>query len=337
MPAISAPVSRISRALVMAAASMALLLCAPAARAQNDVQFTQYWAVPAYYNPAATGSTDFLRIRGGARLQWVGMENAPQSFMIAADAPLMLLKKRIGVGLNFNQESLGLFSNMLISAQGSYKLKLFKGELSVGIQIGYYNSRFKGTEVYIPDGDDYHQPTDPSIPTQDLTGSSVDFSAGVYYSRRNWYAGVSCLHIAEPTVTMSVEGTESTESQEYQTSLQRMVYFTGGGNIPLKNTLFELQPSMMLKTNFSMFQAEATMRATYNKFLSFGLGYRWKDAISVMVGAEFKNFFLGYAYDYPVSAIAKASSGSHEIVAGYRLKLDFSGKNKNKHRSIRIM
>lgn len=79
------------------------------------------------------------------------------------------------------------------------------------------------------------------------------------------------------------------------------------------------------------------MRATYNKFLSFGLGYRWNNAVSIMIGAEFKNFFLGYAFDYPLSAIAKASSGSHEIVAGYQLKLDLSGKNKNKHRSIRIM
>ncbi len=79
------------------------------------------------------------------------------------------------------------------------------------------------------------------------------------------------------------------------------------------------------------------MRATYNKFISFGLGYRWNDALSLMIGAEFKNFFLGYAFDYPLSALSKASAGSHEIVAGYRLKLDLSGKNKNKHRSIRIM
>ena len=56
-----------------------------------------------------------------------------------------------------------------------------------------------------------------------------------------------------------------------------------------------------------------------------------------MVGVNFKNFYLGYSYDYPLSAIGKVSSGSHEIVAGYQLKLDFSGKNKHKHRSIRIM
>ena len=98
-----------------------------------------------------------------------------------------------------------------------------------------------------------------------------------------------------------------------------------------------MQPSLLVKTDLTSFSAEVTMRTTFNKFLSFGICYRWKDAVSAMIGAEFKNFFVGYAYDYPVSAIAKGSSGSHEIVAGYSLKLDFSKKNKNKHRSIRIM
>ena len=140
-----------------------------------------------------------------------------------------------------------------------------------------------------------------------------------------------------PTVSMSIEGSEASDTKQYETELPRMLYFTGGGNIPIKNTLFELQPSLLVKTDFSMFTAEVTMQARYNKFLRFGVGYRWKDAISVMVGAEIKNFFLGYAYDYPMSAISKASSGSHELVAGYQLKLDFSGKNKNKHRSIRLM
>ena len=60
-------------------------------------------------------------------------------------------------------------------------------------------------------------------------------------------------------------------------------------------------------------------------------------AIMAMVGAEYKNFYLGYSYDFPMSDIAKESSGSHEIILGYKLKLDFSEKNKNKHKSIRIM
>lgn len=70
------------------------------------------------------------------------------------------------------------------------------------------------------------------------------------------------------------------------------------------------------------------MRATYNRFLTFGVAYRYNDAVSAMIGATFRNFFLGYSYDYPLSAIGKVSSGSHEIVAGYQLKLDFRARTR---------
>lgn len=299
--------------------------------------FTQHWALPTLYNPARTGDTDFLRIRGGARLQWIGVTHAPQSFVATGDMPFMIGQKRIGAGVSFSQESLGLFSNLLVSAQGSYKLKILKGELGIGLQIGYYNSRFRGSDVYIPGDDDFHQPSDPSIPTQDLTGNAVDFSLGVNYTHRLFHIGVSAMHLTSPTVKMSLEGTESTESQEYETELSRTLYFDAGGNIRLQNSLFQLQPSLLAATDLSSFSAAVSVQAKYNNFISVGLGYRWNDALSIMIGAEYKNFFLGYAFDYPLSALSKASAGSHEIVAGYQLKLDLSGKNKNKHRSIRIM
>ena len=150
--------------------------------------------------------------------------------------------------------------------------------------------------------------------------------------------GVSCLHILQPSVEFSSEGSESSsDDATYKTTLPRQTYFMADGNIPLKNSLFSLQPSLLVRTDFSNFSAEVTMRATYNTFISFGLGYRYKDAVSAMVAAEFKNFFIGYSYDYPTSAISKASSGSHEIVAGYMVKLNLGEKNKNKQRSIRIM
>lgn len=307
------------------------------ASAQGDAQLSQYWAVPAYYNPAATGTTDFLRIRGGARLQWLGITNAPRTFLATADAPLKIGSKKIGLGINFTQESIGLFSNIQADVQASYKLRFLKGILSIGVEGGYYNSAFKASDIYIPDNDDYHQGTDASLPTQDLTGGAFDLSVGVHYTHRYFSAGVSLLHALNPVVKFGVEGNESSDSQEYETELPRQLYFIADGNIPLKNTLFELQPSLMIRSDFATFGGQVTARATYNKFLSFGVGYRWKEGVSVMLGAEFKNIFLGYAYDYPLSAINKASSGSHEIVAGYSLKLDFSGKNKNKHRSIRLM
>ena len=305
--------------------------------AQADLMFTQHWALPTLLNPAATGETDFVRIRGGVRLQWLGITNAPKNFVGTADSPFKLLNKRIGAGVTVSQESIGLFSNLLIGAQGSYKLNVLKGRLSVGVQLGYYNSRFRGSDAYIPSEDDYHQPNDPSIPTQDLSGNAFDVSFGAHYTHKLFYVGISGMHLTNPTVNMSREGTESTDTQQFQTKLPTSIYFDTGCNIDLHNTLFTLQPSLFLGSDFSDFSAELSMRAIYNRFLSFGVGYRWNDAVSLMVGAEFKNFFIGYAFDYPTSALGRASAGSHEIVAGYQLKLDLSGKNTHSQRSIRIM
>lgn len=305
--------------------------------AQTEPQLTQYWSVPAFYNAGAAGSSDFLRIRGGTKMQWIGIDGAPRSFFVQADSPLAIGRKRIGLGVQMQQEKIGLFSNMLVGVQAAYKFKLLKGELSVGVQGGYFNQKFKGSEIETPEGDDYHDPSDEAIPKQDLNGAAFDLGVGVFYTKPRFWVGVSGLHLLKPTIKMSLQGSENTETQEFESELGRMVYFMGGCNLPIKNTLFVLEPSALVKTDFNMFTAEVTMRATYNRFLSFGVGYRWKDAISAMVGATYRNFFLGYSYDYPLSAIGKVSSGSHEIVAGYQLKLDFSGKNKNKHRSIRIM
>ena len=326
---------RMFRNIVVLAAMMLMFVFDM--QGQVDAQLSQYWAIPTYYNAGASGSSDYLRINGGARLQWLGIENAPQSFLGQVDMPLNLFGKRIGVGAGLQSETMGLFSNLNINAQFSYKIKLMKGELSIGAQVGYFEQKFKGSEVEVPDDDDYHDSSDQAIPTQDLKGGTVDVSAGIFYTHKYFWVGVSGLHLLQPTVKMGLEGSESTASQEYETVVPRTLYFMGGSNIPLKNTLFELQPSLMVKTDFSVFSAEITARARYNKFLSFGVGYRWKEAVMIMAGAEYKNFFVGYAYDYPLSAIARASSGSHELLVGYKMKIDLSGKNKNKHRSIRIM
>ncbi len=326
---------RMFRNIVVLAAMMLMFVFDM--QGQVDAQLSQYWAIPTYYNAGASGSSDYLRINGGARLQWLGIENAPQSFLGQVDMPLNLFGKRIGVGAGLQSETMGLFSNLNINAQFSYKIKLLKGELSIGAQVGYFEQKFKGSEVEVPDDDDYHDSSDQAIPTQDLKGGTVDVSAGIFYTHKYFWVGVSGLHLLQPTVKMGLEGSESTASQEYETVVPRTLYFMGGSNIPLKNTLFELQPSLMVKTDFSVFSAEITTRARYNKFLSFGVGYRWKEAVMIMAGAEYKNFFVGYAYDYPLSAIARASSGSHELLVGYKMKIDLSGKNKNKHRSIRIM
>lgn len=311
---------------------------------QTDAQMTQYFALPTYYNPAAVGDTDYLRIRAGARLQWVGIDNAPTTFLATGDMPFKFLNKKFGVGLLMQQESLGLYKNLTVGAQLGYKINLFKGVLTAGVQVGFINETFKGSEVFIPDDDDYHQGTDEAIPMNDVAGNALDLGIGAYYTHRYFWAGLSMTHANSPTVTFTAEGSaggstgaEGESAKNYEFQAPRTLYFMGGSNIAVKNTLFEVIPSFLVKSDFTFTGFDVTCRVRYNKFLTAGIGYRYNDAVSAMLSAEIKGFFIGYSYDYPTTEIAKASSGSHEIVAGYRLKLDFSEKNRNKHKSIRIM
>lgn len=308
-----------------------------AASAQTDAQLSQYYELPNFYNPAATGTTDFLKLRADARLQWLGVDNAPQTFTVAADMPFKFIGKRFGTGLVMQQESYGLYKHLDVAAQLSYKLKLFKGELSIGVQPGFVNQSFKGTDVFIPDQDDYHQGTDDAIPQQDISGNAFDLAAGLFYTHRLFWLGVSGRHLTQPSIRLNAESGEDTNEKNYEFPLRRTLYFMAGSNIPIKNTLFEIVPSLLVKSDFIFTTGEITARARYKKFLSFGVGYRWNDAVIATVAAEIKNFFIAYSYDYATSAINRASSGSHEVFAGYSLKLDFSDKNKNRHKSIRIM
>ena len=326
-----------SQILKILIGAIATLIAAPGSHAQVDAQYTQYFEVPNYYNAAAIGTTDFVKLRGGTRMQWVGIENAPQSFVLAGDMPFKFLNKRFGVGLVMQQESLGLYKNMNLGVQLAYKFKLLKGEFSAGVQVGLLNESFKGTEVFIPDNDDYHESADDAIPTTDLNGNALDLGVGVFYTHKLFWAGVSCTHVNAPTISLNAESGEGGNEKNYEFQAGRVLYFMAGSNIPIKNTLFEVMPSVLVKSDFTFTTGEITGRVRYNKFLSAGIGYRYDDAVMAMVGAEYKNFYLGYSYDYHLSDIAKASSGSHEIMLGYKLKLDFSEKNNNKHKSIRIM
>ena len=141
------------------------------AKAQNDPQFAQYWAVPTFYNPAYIGQKEFVRIRLGANLQWLGIKRAPQSYILTADMPLKLGKKqRMGVGVSAMQESIGLYNNIWVSGQVAYQFRALKGVFSIGLQPAYYNTTFRGSDVYIPEGDDFHQPDDEGLPSEDVAG-----------------------------------------------------------------------------------------------------------------------------------------------------------------------
>jgi len=307
--------------------------------AQTEPVLTNYFRVPSFFNQAAAGDTDFIRLRAGSRMQWLCIDGAPRDFIVAADTPFRLFGQRFGTGAVMLQETIGLYSTLNVSAQLAYRRKIGKKGLTLSgaVQVGYLTQSFKGSEVFIPDDDDFHESTDEAIPTSDVTGSSVDLAAGLWVTHPKFYAGLSCSHLTAPVIKMKREGSENTEEQNYEFQFSRTLYFMAGSNIPIKNTLFEIQPSMLLRADRDRVTGQLTARVRYNRFLWAGVAWRHDDAVALLLGAEFSNIFIGYSYDRVVADVSRRGRGSHEVWGGYKVKLDFGPRNRYGHKSIRIM
>lgn len=303
------------------------LLGTQQAKAQLDVPSSMNWATPTLYNAATAGSDSALHVTAFSRMQWVGIDDAPQSFFIAADLPVMFGRKRAGAGVSILNDQEGLFTTTYVNAQLSYSTKLWGGRLALGLQPGFVNQTFRGGEVSIPTGDAW-DPSDESIPTTDVSGMGFDLGAGAYYEYGRFYGGISVQHVL---------GSQLELGDYAYTELTPTFYFSGGGNIPLKRTLFILQPSVLVRTTFQFWQVEATMRATYDHKFWGGLTYRHGDAVAVMVGADVGTLRLGYSYDVGISRMGFESGGSHELLVGWTMHIDLDKKGRHGRKSIRIL
>jgi len=318
------------RLMVATVLSAVVVLCA---MAQSDAAFSHAWLGKTYYNPAAAGEINAIRLNVGSRMQWVDFKHAPMTFYVTADMPYKLLGQRLGVGVKAEFERIGLYTSTRIGAQVAYKRKMGKCMLSVGVQPGVYSQIFRGKEVIMPE-DDAHQGNDEAIPRSNVSGTAFDANVGVYFTHPRFWTGFAVTHVTSPRIELKTSR-EAVDFYEFNAS--RSYYFMAGGNIPINNSLFEIQPSGMFGMSKKAWAAQIATVVRYNRMLNIGVGYRHKDAVSAFIGVNLKDAYLGYCYDYPVSAISRATFGSHEVFVTYNVKLENREKNKNRQKGVRLM
>ena len=217
--------------------------------------------------------------------------------------------------------------NTHVGAQYAYKHKLFGGVISGGLQIGLVNQSFDGSKVEMVESE-FHQETDAAIPTEQVSGMGLDLNFGIYYNHKRFYAGFGMTHLTQPELQLD---------ENAYTYIGRSFNLMGGYNIQLRNPLIELQPSVFLLTDMQSFHVDITARLEYNKMFNGGISYRVNESVGVMFGVKIGRFQAGYAYDFPITALGRASSGSHELCLRYAMKLNKTKTGKNRHKSVRIL
>lgn len=102
---------------------------------------------------------------------------------LSADAPF--LDSKLGLGLTFTNDKLGVTRQTQFQTTYAYKIGLGKGNLSFGLGAGLITTNTAWSDLVVLDpGDEYY-----------LINSRVfvvpDFSFGAYYTYQNYFAGLS--------------------------------------------------------------------------------------------------------------------------------------------------
>ena len=277
------------------------------------------------FNPAAVGKESKLNVAGAYSLQLAGFENNPKTMYVAADIPFYAVSSYHGVGVQLLNDEIGLFSHKRLSVQYAYQKRLLGGKLSAGVQVGMLGETFDGSKVEL--GND---PDDPAFASSSVNGTGLDMSAGLYYLARNWYVGLSALHLNSPVVAIG-------ETNEL--SIDPTYYFTAGYNIRLNNPFLKIQTSMLGRTDGVAWRADVTGRLKYEhdkKVMYAGLTYSPTNSVTVLIGGNFHGIHLGYSYEVYTTAI-NVGNGSHELFVGYQTELNLYKKGRNLHKSVRLL
>ncbi|MBN2766639.1 MAG: PorP/SprF family type IX secretion system membrane protein [Paludibacteraceae bacterium] len=308
-----------------------LILMSGAVFSQFDAQLSQYMFNNTAYNPAAVGESGMIELAGQHRLNWIGIPNAGATTTFNINSPLKMENSLHGLGLSVQMEEFGFFTNQTFHLQYAYKKRFGEGVFSIGAQAGFVSLTFAGDSVVkhpITIGEYHNFSSDTEIPTGSVVGNSFDAGVGVWYTAKDWYAGLSYLHLNNPSLEW---GTNS------QFKLGGLMNLSAGMTYKFQDPKYEFKPSMFVKSDFRSFQIDAVSRIEYDQKFWGGLGYRLQDAVILMAGMNIAGgLSIGYSFDVPANRLITGSWGSHEIALVYSFEYVFT-KSKTKYKSIRIL
>lgn len=299
-----------SKILVVLIAIGAVSLFPKKASAQYDYMFTQYMWNEIVINPAYTGTRDVISVVGMYRNQWVGMEGAPVTRNISANAPIY--KQRIGLGVNYIKDEIGINSTDYFSLSYSYRIPFQNSNLSFGLSTAFATLKEYYSRVTTTD------PNDTQFQSDSPRANMPNFGFGVYYYTDKYYVGLSIPRLMKNQIELK-DGFKVSNHFDYS---YFHYFFTAGAIFPISEEL-KFQPSAMFKAvKAAPMELDLTAQMVIRDMFRVGLGWRSGDAISFLTTIHVTpQLRIGYSYDYTTSDLAKYSRGTHEICFGYDFSL----------------
>ena len=291
-------------------------------QAQQDVAFLHYWRMETQWNPAAVGQPPQLSIQGAVQTHTMGYEQAGSTMWAGADMAFALGRTFHGVGAMFLNDNIGLFSHKRFSLQYAYHQPWRGGTIALGLQADMLQEGIDGSKADLGDKND------PAFPTTQVNGSAFDLSVGSYYQRKGFRLSAAYHHLAAPTVRLG---------ETHELPIRGVLNVGTQYNIRTSSPLFTITPSAMLRSDFTDYRVDLTLRGEYkfeNRLIFGGINYAPQRSVGLFVGGTLQGIDISYGYEANTSGLG-LGTGQHEIVIAYRLPIDLGKKQRNLHKSVR--
>lgn len=313
----------------------------------QDYQFSQFYAIPLYYNPAFAGANLNSRAVVAYRSQWAGLKGWKGW---AGSFDWYLKNSSSGIGLYFSNNFLSQLGYSQNSGmfQYAYRAK-WKRDIRVSFGIGLGFNHYSWNPGLGLMGDQLSkdpepvQSEDPLANSGGLSAGMFDMQIGILFYSRTWWAALSGLHPHSPTYTLANEN-----------SLEPRINLSGGYRFELKKPVdykgqeipVSLTPAVLIRSQGNSSQLDLGLYY-HNPPFVLGAWYRGipvpvtrlkvlnQDATTLLTGIKQNNLTIGYSYDIPLNRVTGIFMGSHEITFTYEFKTNhLSLKSKSRQRGL---
>lgn len=306
-------------------------------QAQWDVPFSQFWTAKTYYNPSFAGETGKIQVSGIYNHRWINIKDAPKHLFFSMDMPIEFLGLQHGIGIQTFSNVAGNKQNTLFAAQYTFKQKIRKGILHIGVQAGMMELNFDAFSPQLATNSAKNNRK--AIRTHPMDKKAFDVNAGISWTTRNFHAGVAAMHLNQLSFypLRHPAPPENARSDSIHSRIRMSYNFMVGYNINVFHPLVEIQPMALLLTNLTGTWLHTAVRMVYNKKYSAGVSRNGREGCSLFAGVVIKNIEMGYAYNLHTSGIGKGSGGSHEVSFNYRFPTDLFRREPMPYKSIRFL
>lgn len=283
-----------------------VVLLALESLAQQLPQYSQYLLNDFAVNPAVGGSKPYFEARTNIRNQWLGITDAPRTYVLSVHGPLK--NQNMGIGGVLYTDITGPTRRIGLNISYAYHLKVADNtRLAFGLAGGLQQFAVDASKIKLRDK------VDPHMGTQILSTVVPDFAFGIYFYHEKYFFSASAPQLLQNRLRLFEDVTTTELKLEDHYYVSAGYKFNFGEN-------FQFEPSVMMKYVSPVpLQLDFSGRFIYKGNLWFGGTYRTMDAVAGIIGFNIQdNLMFGYSYDYALTNLQNYSTGTHEIMMGIK-------------------